>query len=151
MSPAYFQRSLLLVSRLRNGSGNSRIIQRTVSSKKEPITKNPISQTVTFAVAGVVGFGMTYFLKGALYDEDDDNGVVKPGTGPVEPCAKITQKVYFDIEVNNHDVGRIVMGLYGDVVPKTVNNFVALCEGKTSVSRYNRMIQLSYKDSTFHR
>jgi len=141
-----------LVSRLRNGSGNSRLIQRTVSSKKKPSIKNPISQTVTFAVAGVVGFGMTYVLKGALYDDDDDdNGDIKPGTGPVEPCAKITQKVYFDITVNNHDVGRIVMGLYGDVVPKTVNNFVALCEGKTSVSRYNRMIQLSYRDSPFHR
>lgn len=36
--------------------------------------------------------------------------------------------MYLDIEVGGEPAGRIVLGLFGDEVPKTVANFVALCE-----------------------
>jgi len=52
---------------------------------------------------------------------------IDPVTNPIT----ITDKVYLDIEfVNNNNVkknGRIVVGLYGQAMPKTVQNFVALC------------------------
>uniref|UniRef100_A0A3P8WXU4 PPIase cyclophilin-type domain-containing protein n=1 Tax=Cynoglossus semilaevis TaxID=244447 RepID=A0A3P8WXU4_CYNSE len=41
-----------------------------------------------------------------------------------------TQMVFFDITVDGHEVGRIVIGLFGDVVPRTVKNFVALATGE---------------------
>lgn len=40
---------------------------------------------------------------------------------------KANPQVYFDIKIGNSDVGRIVMILRADVVPKTAENFRQLC------------------------
>ena len=38
--------------------------------------------------------------------------------------------VFFDIEIGGKYAGRIIMQLRSDVVPKTAENFRALCTGK---------------------
>ncbi|XP_014483138.1 PREDICTED: peptidyl-prolyl cis-trans isomerase, rhodopsin-specific isozyme-like [Dinoponera quadriceps] len=59
---------------------------------------------------------------------------------------KITDKVYFDIMIDNHPVGRIVIGLFGDIAPKTVKNFITLATTgvagkKYTGTRFHRVIK----------
>ena len=39
-------------------------------------------------------------------------------------------RVFFDVAIAGIPVGRIVMQLFADVCPKTVDNFRALCTGE---------------------
>jgi len=64
------------------------------------------------------------------------------GNNPVANASN--PKVFFELTIGGKDAGKIVMELRKDVVPKTAENFRALCTGEKGGN-------LSFKGSSFHR
>merc|ERR1712125_238628 len=58
-------------------------------------------------------------------------------------------QVFFDISIGGSPAGRITMELYADVVPRTAENFRALCTGEKGTGSSGK--PLHYKGSAFHR
>ncbi|XP_072439527.1 peptidyl-prolyl cis-trans isomerase-like [Chiloscyllium punctatum] len=74
-----------------------------------------------------------------------NNQAIVVGDRGIKMCSvKGTQRlrVFMDITADGESLGRIVMELRADVVPKTAENFRALCTHEKG---------FGYKDSTFHR
>jgi len=58
-------------------------------------------------------------------------------------------KVFFDMTIGGKPAGRIVMELASDIVPKTAENFRALCTGEKGTGKSGKA--LHFKNSAFHR
>ncbi|EMD94092.1 hypothetical protein COCC4DRAFT_30972 [Bipolaris maydis ATCC 48331] len=58
-------------------------------------------------------------------------------------------RVFFDVSIGGDPAGRIVMELYADKVPKTAENFRALCTGEKGTGKSGK--PLHYEGSVFHR
>eukprot|EP01018_Ginkgo_biloba_P004434 Gb_30671 [translate_table: standard] len=64
--------------------------------------------------------------------------------------AKKNPRVFMDVSVDSEHAGTIVLELFADAVPKTAENFRALCTGEKGVGRTTKK-PLHYKGSIFHR
>lgn len=69
---------------------------------------------------------------------DDDGGVI---IDPSVDLPKVTNKVYLDVKFGNYKTKRMVIGLFGDVMPKATENFLSLCSNG----------DVSYAGTTFYR
>eukprot|EP00529_Nitzschia_sp_RCC80_P030651 CAMPEP_0113446262 /NCGR_PEP_ID=MMETSP0014_2-20120614/3612_1 /TAXON_ID=2857 /ORGANISM="Nitzschia sp." /LENGTH=292 /DNA_ID=CAMNT_0000337341 /DNA_START=6 /DNA_END=884 /DNA_ORIENTATION=+ /assembly_acc=CAM_ASM_000159 len=77
----------------------------------------------------------------------DDDQLIDKATG--KPLTAITSRVFFDVSIDGHEAGRVVVGLYGNAVPKTVLNFESLARGDRTNGEGG--MRLSYEGSTMHR
>jgi cyclophilin family peptidyl-prolyl cis-trans isomerase len=66
---------------------------------------------------------------------------------PVAPQALVTSKVYFDVAIDKKPAGRVIIGLHGHVVARTVDNFERICRGDEQIGN----VKLTYEGSTMHR
>lgn len=98
----------------------------------------------TFAIVGAT-FTLTYAV---LTDGFGGSSSVRHD-GPVPPQAVVTSRAFLDVSINDDPAGRIVLGLFGDVAPKTVQNFATLCVGDQYSG--NGRVRLAYENSPFHR
>ncbi|KAL2346047.1 hypothetical protein Fmac_000047 [Flemingia macrophylla] len=81
---------------------------------------------------------LIFAISGSKWLEEKEEG---------EP--EITHRVFLEVDIDGQRLGRIVIGLYGQVVPKTVENFRALCSGEKGKS--DSGVKLHYKGIPFHR
>ena len=58
-------------------------------------------------------------------------------------------KVFFDITIGGDAAGRVTFELFADTVPKTAENFRALCTGEKGTGNSGK--PLHFKGSAFHR
>jgi peptidyl-prolyl isomerase D len=58
-------------------------------------------------------------------------------------------RVFFDVEVDSKHIGRMVFELFANVVPKTAENFRALCTGEKGTGKLGK--SLWYKGTSLHR
>ena len=58
-------------------------------------------------------------------------------------------RVFFDMTIGGAAAGRVTFELYADTVPKTAENFRALCTGEKGVGGKGK--PMHYKGSAFHR
>ena len=64
--------------------------------------------------------------------------------------AHVRKRCFFDIAINEVPAGRVIFELYDDIVPKTTENFRALCTGEMGTGATTGKL-LHYKDCSFHR
>lgn len=62
----------------------------------------------------------------------------------------VTERVFLEISIDGHIIGRIILGLFGKIAPKAVQNFSSLCKcdrGKAPITGKD----MCYKGSVIHR
>merc|ERR1712061_69174 len=100
-------------------------------------------RTVILVMKGLVAIAAC----AALFTLLKNNKVEAQANGPM-----VTDQVYFDITIGGAPVGRIVIGLFGNTVPKTVENFKKIVDPNLiEDAEVRRQISPGYKGSKFHR
>jgi peptidylprolyl isomerase len=91
------------------------------------------------------------FSKMSVYAEKPVVELKKPSNATIAQCVAdpTNPKVFMEIAIGGEVIGKIVYCLFANVVPKTAENFRALCTGEKGNCSTGK--PLHYKGSLFHR
>ena len=91
--------------------------------------------------AGIVSSAITTpFVEPAFADEDQSATPTSSDDTTIDPSIdlpKITHKVYLDVKFAKYKPKQLVIGLFGDVMPKAVENFLTLSTANDNDPSYN--------------
>lgn len=136
--------SAIVRQRLFSSAAPKEAVKPPTPPPKPDSGNNFMWHAATAAAFGITFIGVRYGLKNMnMGDEEDAAGSADEAV----PQADIISKVYFDVSIDQQPAGRIIMGLYGGVVPQTAKNFETLCKGNEKKGDIN----LSYSNTIFHR
>jgi len=97
-------------------------------------------------MTGMFGTGMPKVVKGPVAVGLGGSIAIYAGCrtffSKTSKAADNLPKVFFDVKAGDQSLGRVVMELRSDVVPKTAENFRQLCTGEAG---------FGYANTTFHR
>jgi len=124
----------VLKDALKLDPGNKDVV-RTLSALKKKIKEQKAKEKAAFG--GIFG-------KSSMYNDQPDVELPPDHKGDLP-------KVFFDVKSGDEELGRIVFKLYSDSVPKTAENFRALCTGEKGMCTTKPDVPLHYKGCSFHR
>jgi hypothetical protein len=104
--------------------------------------RTTVERVVLYAVGFFVFAGITG-LDGGMSKKLDEIPLE-------EATSESNPRVYFDVTIGEEKAGRITMELFASTVPKTAENFRALCTGEKGTGT-SSACKLHFKDSIFHR
>ena len=92
-------------------------------------------------------------MMGGMIESEEDRAkrlaALEAEKAAKEALRAANPKVFFDLSIGGEAAGKVVMELYAHCVPKTAENFRALCTGEKGVGQKGK--PLHYKGSSFHR
>jgi cyclophilin family peptidyl-prolyl cis-trans isomerase len=122
----------ILCSSMRRG-----LATRSTASPAASAAQGPIGAAGLLLAAFGVYKGWEYYQTASMMSPHD---------------APVSHTVFLDVKIGSaKDVHRIVIGLFGDITPRTAENFRQLCTGENLAAAGQRNRPLTYQGSPFHR
>ncbi|KAJ3374387.1 peptidyl-prolyl cis-trans isomerase cpr6 [Allomyces arbusculus] len=90
-----------------------------------------------------------YYADRTAAASTDTNSISSSNMVATTPAASTNPRTFFDFTLGGQPLGRVVFELYDADVPKTAENFRALCTGEKGLGKAGK--PLHYKGATFHR